>query len=705
MVRVGTIFVMAMTLIILGVTPTRAFLFENLHGNAQVYGLRSDAPAGLSKSLGQDYSLNWSKNLISYLGARASLRYYNLGVDEPIGANTWRREFQPAGELYWNHPIFTINGSLRHQKLTGSDAARNLIQDVSAISFATRTLEYPIFKFRYEWDHSFNEYNQTAIDTLGEEPYINAGRDTKNRLWQASLSFFRKNNDFYYGLSRNRNDNYITGLKTIDLKHQFQWNQSGTKIGEHFRFNSSYNFIYRSQETSRPPEAAVYRQAFFVSSLYAYDPTPEVGELDTLATLSDGNTTSPTITTINIGRARLDQNIGVDFGFPRDISALYIYTDRPSGSELGWRIYTSTDNLAWNIIDGNVTSTFNTGFNRYEIEFPTQTARYIKAVNFGTNDVPEVFVTEIETWELFSESYREKRHQSSHLFNFGSAYSFSQKLQSTADISFRWEPEGEFTNSRDQISYNVALSHNPTTRLSQNIRYQGGTESFKTSGYRNTNSNISYNIKHHPMEALEFSFAAMSRTNYINHVKTQEANNLFFLTKAAFFETLYLSADAGYGRNNIFESHSIYDVWTFHVSAEGAVLRSLNATFNYSYQSIFDPKTDITRILRQFRVGANYLITQKIYFTGALAANYESKSVFMSQDYSLNWSLSEKVSLGGGYSLNDSKNGIRYERSNLQVNYSLSPRTRVFASYSDSNTPAEGEGRIRFLQAGMNTGF
>jgi hypothetical protein len=705
MVRFGTAFIMAGTIILLSTVPARALLFENLHGNAQVYGLRSDSPDGRSKSLGLDYTVNWSKSLISYLGARASLRYYNLGVNETIGAHTWRREFQPAGELFWNHPLFTINGGLRHQKSTSNDATANLIQNTSTVSLATKALNYPILKFRYEWNRSYNESGGNVIDTLDDELSTRNERDTKSRLWQASLNYSKRNNDFYYSISRGRNDNFITGLKIIDLKHQFRWYQSGIKIGENFRFNSAYNFIYRSQETNRPPGAAVYRQTPFIASLYAYDPTPEVGELDTLPALADGITATPTTPTIDIGRAFLDQNIGVDFGFAREISALYIYTDRPSGSELGWKIYVSSDNLVWNMIDGNISSIFNTGFSRYEIEFPSQLARYIKAVNFGTNDVPEALVTEIEAWELFVESARENRHQASHFINIGSAYSFSKKLQSAADLSYRLEPGGEFSDSRNQISYNISLLHNPKAGLSQNVRFQGGTESFKTADLRNTNTNLSYNLKLNPIKTLEFSFAAQSRSNYINRVKIQEANNLFFLTKAVLLEALTISGDAGYGRNNVFESDNYFDVWTYHLSADGAVLPSLDAIFSFAYQSTFNPKTDNIHILRQYRLGANYRMTQSIYFTGALAANYETKTVFMSQDYSLSWNLSEKLSLGGGYSLNDSRNGIRYERSNIQINFSISPRTRAFASYSDSNTPVEGEGRISFVQAGLNTGF
>jgi hypothetical protein len=705
MVRFGIMAVGPAIFLLSGTIPARALLINNLHGNAQISGLHLNSSDGRTKSLGQDYTANWSKSLISYLSARASLHYYNIGVDEIQGAYSWRREFQPQGDLFWNHPAFTIIGNLIHNKATSNDAATNLIRNNSSIAFATRALEYPILKFRYEWDHSFSEVNRVIEDTTSETLTGDNARNTRRRLWQATLSYSGKNQDFYYNMGRNNNYDLITGLRIIDWQHQFRWNQTNIAIGEHLKLNSSYNFIYRSQETSRPAAAPVLRPIPFVAALYAYDPTPDLGQLDTLPMLADGNTGAAVTPPIDIGKALLDRNIGVDFGFPRAVSALYVYTDRPSGTGLGWKVYTSGDNLTWNLIEANVSTIFNTSFSRYEIDFAEQKARYIKAVNFGANDVASALVTEIEVWDLFTASSQEKVYQTSHNINLGSAYVISKVLTSTADFSYLLEPKGEFSDSRNQFFYNLALRHNPKTNLTQDIRFQGGTETFKATNTRNASANLSYNLKASPIKTVEFSFVALTRSNYINRVKTQETNSLFFLTKANLLNALTVSHDIGFSRNNLFDSRSRFDTWTYHFSAGGAVLPSLDANLAFIYQSTLMHQINELRIRRQYRLGINYRITTNIHFSGALAANYETRNIFYSQDYNLGWTMSEKITVGGGFAVNDSRNGVRYERSNAQINFLFSPRTTVFANYSQSNTSLGNGGRISFVQAGLNTGF
>ncbi len=685
--------------------PARALLLDNLHGNAQVSGLQSDDVGGKTKSLGQDYNLTWSRSLISYLGADASLRYYNLGVDEVLGAHTWRQEFQPNAELFWIHPLFSITGGLTQRKSTSNDATANLIQNTSTLSFATRNLSYPILRLRYQWDHTYNSINRNVSDTLIQDVFNSNARNTRSHQWQGSLSYAAKNQNFYYSLSRDRASNYITGLNITDLQHQFRWNQTGLNMGNRLKLNSSYFFTYRSQETSRPPLTTVLKPIPFLAALYAYNPTSDLGQLDTLSALADGNTTTPVSPAIDIGRALLDRNIGIDFGFPREASALYIYTDRPSGSQLGWNIYTSNDNQLWNNINTTVTSTFNASFSRYEIQFPPQTARYFKAVNFGANDVASALVTEIEAWDIFSDTTKETLTQTSHTFDLGGSYILSRVLLSTGEIYYRLEPKGEFSNSRDQLFYNLALRHSPSDRLTQDIRFQGGTESFKVTDQHNTNTNLTYSLKLVPLRTLEFSFVALTRSNYISRMKTQESNNLFFLTKAVLLDVLTVSGDAGYNRNNLFDSGNRFDTWTYHMAAGGSITRSLDATATFMYQAISAPLARNLSIRRQYRMGINYRATQKIYFTGAIAANYETKNVFMSQDYTGSWSLTEKLSVAGGYSLSDNRNGIRSERENAQISYSLSTRTLIFANYTNSDAVLFGEGRVSFVQVGLNTGF
>jgi len=691
----------------------RASLLSDITGSAQLSGI-SSSPSGDSsatRSLSQDYTVNWSRPLISYLAARATLRYYNLGIDQSRGANVWRRQYQPSGELSWNHPLFTISGDLQHQKTTGNDRTTNLIQNSSAISFATKALSLPILRFRYLWNHSYNSASvgQAAnSDTTGSEPVDStffSARNTRDQLWAASLSYGRKNQDFYYNVSHSQNINELNGLEITSLQHLFRWNQTSMALDRRLRINSSYTLTYNSQTTSRPPTASVLRPIPYIASLYAYDATPDLGALDTLPALGDGNITTPVQPPVDLGQALLDRNIGVDFGFAREISALYIYTDRPSGSPLTWRIFTSADNFTWQQAGSAVVSRFNTSLNRYEIEFSPLTARYIKAVNGGANDVPTALVTEIETWDAFTSGTSETLHQTTHLVNLGGAYSWSKTLESSADLTYHAEPSGDFANSRDEIYYTFALRHSPKATITQSARFQGGTEKFKVTDARNTNTSLTYSLKLTPLKTLEFSFAALTRANYIDRVKTQEANNVFVQSKAQLLEALSVSGDAGYTRNNLFDSRNRFDTWTYHLSSVANLTSAIDATAGFMYQTTTTPLAIGQRIRRQYDFNLNYRLTATIYMSGVVAVNDEENNRFISQEYSANWNMSQKLSAGGMVTFNNNKGSAESSRGNARITYLISPRTTLFANYTSTDAIISGQGRVNAVQVGLQTGF
>jgi len=669
-----------------------ALFSDNLRGNFQITGVSSEANDQTTRSLNQEYSINWTKKFTPYLLARASLRYHNLGIDQSQSDNIWRYDYQPSGELVWQHPDFTMSGIIRRQETTSNNDATDLIRNNAGLTFATKSIKYPLLEIRYDWDHTYNDKN------LSE-------RDTRENRVQGGLRYNYRNQSLYYNLVYRNNENLSKGIDFSSFQHLFRWNQSSRFLNNKLRISSGYDFTYRSQKTENYGGEPIMETIPFSRALYAFDPTPDLDELDSVSTLGDGNISDPSQPTIDIGEALLDRNIGVDFGLEREVSALYIYTDRPSGTQLDWQVYVSADNLIWNRLTSPVFVEFNSSFNRYEINFNQQTTRYIKAVNSGLNDVLSVLVTEIQPFIELAEVERDTKSRTTHTIDLSTNYIFSKTFESTADINIRTEPAGDFGNNRDEIYYSFTGRHRPSGKVSQVARYQAGFEDFKNGGSRNDNQALSYSLLYSPLPTLAFSFAAISRTDYIERTKTRETNNLFFQANGNILAGLDLSLEAGYGRNNQFDSKTKFDNWTYRLSTDAIIHRSLDAIFNVLYQVNENLSAGTTRHRRQYNANFNYRLTRTILLRGSITYDDDENSNYLYQEYNLSWNMTRRMTIGALATVNDGNDGIRSQRANVRLNYTIGTGSLVFFSYTINEYTLADRSETSSIQVGLKSGF
>jgi hypothetical protein len=79
----------------------------------------------------------------------------------------------------------------------------------------------------------------------------------------------------------------------------------------------------------------------------------------------------------------------------------------------------------------------------------------------------------------------------------------------------------------------------------------------------------------------------------------------------------------------------------------------------------------------------------------------------VTQDYSLSWMISPKLSTGASIYLSEFQNSLnsRSERYSAQLEYSISRRTVVTGSYSENDLTSAGGGSNRSIRVGMRTGI
>ena len=162
----------------------------------------------------------------------------------------------------------------------------------------------------------------------------------------------------------------------------------------------------------------VFFQVFPFTGLSDNSDTPTLEALSMNQALIDGNLVAGSGIDIgqsaSFGGVPILRNLGLDFVNITSVNLLYVYIDRQVPSSVTssvntfkWDIYTSSDNLNWTLYQSQLLGVFDPFSNRFEIQFPTISTRYIKAAVLplsvtviappGT-DVSNISITELQAY-------------------------------------------------------------------------------------------------------------------------------------------------------------------------------------------------------------------------------------------------------------------------------------------------------------------
>ena len=676
-------------LILLGETG-KTQIPENLTGNLDIAYNRTDTDAEITKTLDQDYNVNWQKYFTRYLVTRASFKYFNLGIDRNVNSNVWRSELQPAGEIALDHPDFAVSSTYRRRVSKSDISETNLTRDNYSVTFKTKMIEYPFINIRFDKDHSFN-------------PQYKSMRDLSENRFTLSSIYDYQNNDFEYSFSRRFTENKISGLKATSYNHVFRWFRMMRFKDNRLRVSTNYNFNYRSEKDEKPDSTVVFDIISFQQSLYAFDATPDFGALDTLITLGDGSVTNPTQPFIDIGRANPDHNLGIDFGFARLVSALYLYTDRISANTVSWRVYISEDNINWELYNTAPSVTFDLVYNRYEIIFDDVTTRYIKIVNGGVNFDDNVYVTEIQALirKDFDREY--KKSSTSHLIDVNTTYKINKKTEASADLSYLNQPGGSFEGRNQEIYLTLTSKYQPTTKLTHNVKLQNGYRDYDLASDNFRNLSLMYSLLYSPLPTLDFSLSLFHNDNFTSGDKTQENNNAFLQAYGNILKTLNATIEIGVSRNNQFLSNQRFDTWNFRTSLDGNLTRRIDYIATFMHQLVQNVDNDDSRSKNQYGVSFNYRMTNTIFIRGRMDVLDDART-YVSHEYNISWNILPRLSIGALILTNDWGDDTT-ERYNLYANYTIRSRASIYFNYVDNKYEQNGGLNSTSLQIGFKTGF
>ncbi len=679
--------------IVLFAGSASAILPDNLNGNIDISAYRVDRDSARSNSFRQQYNVGWQRTFTPYISLRANFRYYNLGVDERLAENTWRRELQPSAELLYNTPLFSLGSTVNRRISKSSFDANDLNRDNWSVYYRSKWVTYPGMVLRYDWNRTY------APDDLRVS-------NQYDRRWLANFDYTYKGSQLYYNLVRLSFDNKPREQTLTEYDHQFRWNQMALTANKKLRINSDYTFTYKTQTQETPDTAVTYRLLPVRSGLYSIDASPEFDSLTVVSGLTDGNTVDPSLPLIDIGTAQVDRNIGADLGLSRKVAAIYIYTDRPSGAQLNWTVYSSDDNLTWNLVSVAPATKFSLIYNRYEIEFPSVTTRYIKAVNSGTNNFSTVDVTEIQVYEGQTGSSKRKNDQQSHLLDVVSTYTFTQKLQGTLDLSYQNEPGSGDNFGNDELYVNLSGRYRPNDILTHVARAQIGFQNYEQPGAENLrNRSLSYSLLYQPLQTLRFTVSALNYRDYVGGRSGQENTNLIIQTYGNVLNTLNASLEGGISRNHQYATETAFDTYTGRLSFDGSPIRRIDFLISYLYQNTVQRDGDQRYRKDQLGTSVTFRMTRTIFVRGNLDLQ-KDVATYRTQTYNIGWNMFPKLAVGSLIRLIDSGSDISSDQYNVYANLKIRMRASLYFSYIYNKvSDANGNSKLTTLQLGFKTGF
>ena len=240
-----------------------------------------------------------------------------------------------------------------------------------------------------------------------------ATQDVRKNFGSLVSGYLYKSLGLYYRGSYLDTDNHIERLRTRQLSQGVRADYGQSFLRKRLVWNAAYNLnhqIIKTRASGTAGEVSIPVTPF--AGLAALSDTPTTVALSPNGPLIDGNLTASA--GVNLGlpaspaNAQL-RNLGLDLLTPTEVNRLFVWVDRELPVEItstfSWEIYSSRDNITWTRESIATMAPFGAFENRFEVDFASVTARYIKVVTAPLSAVapnatqfPDILVTELQAY-------------------------------------------------------------------------------------------------------------------------------------------------------------------------------------------------------------------------------------------------------------------------------------------------------------------
>jgi len=661
-----------------------------LDGSILVASGTTDVDGSESDILDQQANLLLRQVLTDYISLRVGYRYLDFSSQTAAG-DFGRRSEEPRVELIYTRP--ELFGSLAFQDRTSTDLATgDGLQVESLIGQLTwRPTHSATLSARYR-DES-NVLDSAVFGRGTDTRFLDLTADYRRTFWAASYSF-----ETWDATNRE------SGLELDQVRHEVRLDGGRGFFDDRLwlGFDSWANRVDQKRSGGTLlAEPVAARQG-----VGGVDTSPEVGELESIPGLVDGDTATPVEPRLDVGGAASFRNAGVDLGLTRPVSQLEVSVDAASDPALPWRVYHSRDNLLWDEVPG-VRSTWDGGLLHYTLRFAETEDRYFKAVNVGINAVAVVAVTEVRALRDIGGAALLDGEAT--LYRADAIARFHPTRRVSGDVGFGISQDENLAGSATRRDFEDVHGHAQLTLdLPADLRW--------TSAYRyvdfedrvepvllRTEDVLTHALTWAPLETFDGTLTRLQRDERDGDVLIRSTTTTRLTVRAELLPELELrsSVEQSDVQDPFFGSDRTVFAW--HERVDARVSRNLTLGGGYSMLRYETAGGESLLERNELDLRATWRATPFLTLSGDWGSSDDQSRNSLRQSYGVTYTPGTKLTLTGAYQ-EYSDDTLRETRgASAAVNYRLNPRFRLFGNYTRSETRLEDGDttRINSVRAGI----
>lgn len=492
--------------------------------------------------------------------------------------------------------------------------------------------------------------------------------------------------------------------------------QTKTEIPEHLltatfsrsfwgkRLSADANIGYNRKEVTYTSLGAPKRfetEEEPAQGLYGIDTDPSYGSLTNEPSLVDNNRFGSTGIDLN-GDYR---NMGLMFSTEKKIHKLYlyIYSDDPNIStyNFNWEVYTSSDGLGWTLQTSGVS--YESADSRFVFTFTEVEAKYFKVVNTASPPGAQTInVTELEAIGYLTERPTETLKNVITRDFGGLSLSFAPVSRFKLSYNLNYDHTSQDLNDIDSEVVNQSATLNLILipgylNLSAGAATTNTTSDQKGTSTENETTSYSLTLSSTPLPTVNASISYGSSESLTDGATTSTTDSISGHVSMNLYRGIDLGLGTSLATSKNPETSTETDTITHSGNLKLIPWRSLTIVTNGSISETTTkkPGEETSSKGRHLTTNISYTPTRNLYFAATLTIEPST-----SQSYSLTWSPTRNIQVGGRYGLSGNTTTM-----GLDVNWSPLRRLTLSFNYSGTRTDNAAQDRTDYFFARASLRF
>jgi len=356
--------------------------FNFSKGNTELRDASGTTTTQSSNLFAQQYRLNLDKRIYPNLTVSAGGTFERTDVRTEVDAvstDLVSTRLLPFVDLVLNTQLITLGGGYQRNEATvkvDDTSLPTLVREQSYARFGYRPDGFPTLNLQ-AGRNQFYDKDRSTQDLVNDYLSIDSQYRPTSKV---RLS--------YLGALSHGTDN-LKDFESRSLTNNGTASYSDSYWKNRMTFSGNYNINNLNSEFTTGGQGEVSVPLFPFQGVSALSNTPaQVVQVVLLpnAALIDGNLASSSGIDIGIPPTPGDTrwNIGLDFGVPTEVNTLYVWVDKRLSPQVSdsysWEVYTSDDNLEWDLRQTVFPAPFAPFDNRFEVRFQNVNSRFVKVV-------------------------------------------------------------------------------------------------------------------------------------------------------------------------------------------------------------------------------------------------------------------------------------------------------------------------------------